>query len=274
MLKRAAVIQDISGLGRCSLAAALPVLSVMGIQCCPVPTAVFTNQTGFSRYASLDCESLLLQFPDLWKEHGVQLDGIYTGYMASPGQLRAAQAMIDAFRTPDCLLLVDPVMGDDGRRYPSFDSTFCEEMRTFAAQADVITPNVTEACLLAGADYRDFAQEDAAGQEALLRQISTVLPAQTVVITGWRKKDAVCIFARQDHQILIIESPAVQGSFSGTGDLLASALCGGLLRGDSLEASLRRAMRFLQAALRDAVRFGLPGPEGIPFELHLKELLL
>ena len=270
---RVAVIQDISGLGRCSLAAALPVLSVMGAQCCPVPTAVFTNQTGFPRFAVLDCEPLLKEFPILWKEHGVELAGIYTGFMPSAGQLEAAQALIDTFRARRSLLLVDPVMGDDGARYPCFDEAFCEAMRVFAAQADVITPNVTEACLLAGADYHALMGKDAAGQWEALRLICEALPPGRVVITGWRRGDKICNIAWDGGVFAVYESPAVAGSWSGTGDLFASALCGGLLRGDPLDTCVRRAMRFLEACLRSAARLSLPKEEGVPFELHLKELL-
>ena len=271
--QRVAVIQDISGLGRCSLAAALPVLSVMGAQCCPVPTAVFTNQTGFRRYASLDCGSLLKEFPALWKEHGVSLGGIYTGFMPAPAQLEAAQAFIDAFRTPGSLLLVDPVMGDDGARYPCFGEAFCASMRDFAAQADVLTPNVTEACLLTGTLYDVFRRGSPREQEDTLQHICTQLPAQTIVVTGWRIKNTVRNAAWQGGAFTVYESPAVEGSWSGTGDLFASALCGGLLRGDSLEASVRRAMRFLEASLADAARLSCPKEYGVPFEPHLKELL-
>jgi len=266
-IKRVAVIQDISGLGRCSLAAALPVLSVMGVQCCPVPTAVFTNQTGFPRFASLDCGPLLREFPVLWREHGVVLDAIYTGFMANIDQLKAAQGFIDAFRAPETLLLIDPVMGDDGARYPCFDEAFCDAMRAFAAQADVLTPNATEACMLACADYRESMGNDG------MRSICEALPPGQVVLTGWRRNGMVCNAAWDRGAFRVYESPAVAGSWSGTGDLFASALCGGLVKGGSLDASIRRAMRFLEAGLRGAARLAQPEAEGIPFELHLKELM-
>ncbi|MCL1951605.1 MAG: PfkB family carbohydrate kinase [Oscillospiraceae bacterium] len=273
MNNRAAVLQDISGLGRCSLAAALPVLSVLGVQCCPVPTAVFTNQTGFSRFASMDCEALLREYPALWREHGVSLDGIYTGFMSTRAQLEAAQGLIDALRAPDTLLLVDPVMGDGGARYPCFDEAFCEDMRDFAARADVITPNVTEACMLAGADYEVFLRGSAREQEEALRSICASLAARIIVVTGWRRGNSICNAAWQSGALTVYESPAVEGSWSGTGDLFASALCGGLLRGDGLDKSVRRAVRFLEAALADAARLSLPKEHGVPFEPHLKELL-
>jgi len=244
----------------------------MGAQCCPVPTAVFTNQTGFSRFAVLDCEPLLREFPALWKAHGVTLDGIYTGFMSSQAQLEAARALIDTFRTRKTLLLVDPVLGDDGARYPCFSAAFCDSMRDFAARADVLTPNVTEACLLTGTPYDIFARGSEREQEAALRHICTVLPAQSVVITGWRAGDTIRNAAWQNGALAVYESPNLEGSWSGTGDLFASALCGGLLRGDSLDACVRRATRFLEAALADAARLACPKEHGVPFEPHLKEL--
>ena len=271
--KHAAVLQDISGLGRCSLAAALPVLSVMGVQCSPVPTAVYTNQTGYPRYASIDCESLLRDFTSLWQEHGVTLDGIYTGFLSSESQLEAAGSFIEAFWLPGTLLLVDPVMGDNGQRYPCFDEAFCAAMRGFAARADVLTPNVTEACILTGTPYDVFTGHDAAAQEEILRRMCEALPSARVVVTGWRKGNFVCNAAWDNGAFTVHEVPAAGDSWSGTGDLFAAALCGGLLQGDGLDGSVRRAMRFLAPALADAVRLGLPGEGGIPFEMHLQELL-
>jgi len=273
MMKQVAVLQDISGLGRCSLGAALPVLSAMGVHCCPVPTAVYTNQTGYPRFASLDCEPLLKDFTALWQEHGVTLDGIYTGFLASVAQLEAAQGFIDAFRAGKCLLLVDPVLGDDGRLYPGFNAAFCEAMRAFAARADVTTPNVTEACLLTDTPYEVFMGLDEQAQRRLLRRMCEALPPNRVVITGWRRGGAVCNAAWDNGTFTVYESPAVGGAWSGTGDLFAAALCGGLVRGYSLDWSVRRAMRFLAPALRDAAGMDLPGVGGVPFETHLRELL-
>ena len=272
-MKKIAVIQDISGLGRCSLGAALPVLSAMGTQCLPVPTAVYTNQTGFSRFAVLGCEQLLGEFPALWQEHGVVLDGIYTGFMASQEQLAAAQRMIDTFRRPETLVLIDPVMGDNGCRYPGFDDELCRAIAIFAAQADVITPNVTEALLLAGGDIHNFMRAPPEEQELALRRVCEALPQPRIVITGWRRGEHVCNAAWDRGRFSVCESPAVQGSYSGTGDLFASALCGGLVKGDSLGDAICRATRFLEAALQDAAQAGLPEEEGVPFEFHLKELL-
>ncbi|MDR2752737.1 MAG: PfkB family carbohydrate kinase [Oscillospiraceae bacterium] len=277
MAKHVAVVQDISGLGRCSLGAALPVLSVLGAHVCPVPTAVFTAQTGYARYAVQDCAALLQQCIASWQFHGVALDGIYTGFCGSVAQAQGAQALITAFRKPGTLLLVDPVLGDDGNRYPCIDDALQAEIAAMATTADVLTPNVTELLLLTGGNFSAFEQQDEPAQLAILRRACTQLGVPTVVVTGWRRGSQVRNLAWQrassgkNAVCNLVQSPAAPGSFSGTGDLFASALCGGLLRGDSLVASIRRAVRFLAVALADADPAN--GRAGVPFEPHLKELL-
>jgi pyridoxine kinase len=271
------VVQDISGLGRCSMTAAVAVLSVLGVQPCPAPSAVLSNQTGYGSYALLDCEPVLREFPREWQKRGLRLDGIYTGFFSSLGQVEATRALLSAFRAEGTLLLVDPVMADHGRRYPCFDDALCAAVKELAGQADVLTPNVTEACLLTGCAYGAFAEADAPRQRALLRQMAERLlagRAQTVVITGWRQGGRIGNAAAQsDGFFALFDSPAQPGSYSGTGDLFASALCGYLLRGVALAEALPRILRFLEASLAAARRLGCPGADGVPFEPCLRLLL-
>ncbi|MCL2446294.1 MAG: PfkB family carbohydrate kinase [Oscillospiraceae bacterium] len=272
-MKNIAVIQDISGLGRCSLGAALPVISAMGVHALPVPTAVYTNQTGFSRFASLGCETLLREYPSAWNEIGVELDGILTGFMGTHEQIAAAQAMINAFRTPNTLLLIDPVMGDNGQRYPMFDDTFCAAIGEFARQADVITPNVTELCLLSGKDPLAFLRAPPDEQRHKIIQLCAILPQPTIIVTGWKVNDLVLNAVWHNGKLDTYSTSAVPGSYSGTGDLFAATVCAGLVRGDSLQHCITRAAKFLHAALTEAAQLNLPPKHGVPFENHLKELL-
>jgi len=267
----AAVIQDISGLGRCSLAAALPVLAALGVHACPVPTAVLTSQTGFNRFALCDCTPVLNEFPAVWKALGVTLDGIYTGFMANRAQLGAALALIEEFRPP--LLLIDPVLGDDGALYPCFGEEFLRAMREFVARANVLTPNVTEACLLTGTDYTKFMAAHEEDQLELLKGICESLPAKRIIITGWRCGDMIGNVVSNQGKLSIHTMPVVGGSYSGTGDLFAACLCGYLLRGVSPEAAMPRIMAFLEACLRSARLLARPPEEGVPFELHLGMLI-
>jgi len=272
-MKNIAVIQDISGLGRCSLGAALPVISAMGVHAIPVPTAIYTNQTGFSRFAVHGCEALLGEYPGMWQEIGVELDGILTGFMGTHEQIAAAQTIIDTFRRPQTLLLIDPVMGDNGQLYPVFDEAFCKAIGEFARQADVITPNVTELCLLVGNDPLVFLRAPPHEQKNMLMRMCAALPQPTIIVTGWKIDDLVLNAVWHNSKLETYSTTAVAGSYSGTGDLFAATVCAGLVRGDALPVCITRAATFLHAALTEAASLSLPPKHGVPFENHLKELL-
>lgn len=272
-VKRVAAINDLSGLGRCSLTAAIPVLSALGIQPCPIPTAVLTNQTGFASYRLWECEGLFDAFAREWRRHGVRPDGIFTGFLTCEAQVDAAQAFIRAFRTPDTLVLVDPVMADDGERYGLFSESFCERMRQLALCADVVTPNLTELCLLTGADYAGLTAH--AGEPDYLDRIAALgdrLIAQgvsTVLITGVHVGDRVYNAVCEKAGHVFVPSPCMGGSYSGTGDLFAAAAGGLLLHGLSAEQAVRLAACFLEKSLADTVAAGADRNEGVCFEPHL-----
>ena len=152
MTKKVAVINDLSGLGRCSLTAAISVLSAMGIQTCPLPTAILSSQTEYPSYYCYDFTDKMDYFRQEWKKLGTCFSGIYTGYIASVPQIEEIFHFLDTFQTPDTFLLVDPVMGDDGMTYDMYTSEFLSAMKELTARADVITPNITEFCLLTDMD--------------------------------------------------------------------------------------------------------------------------
>ena len=147
-MKKIAVINDLSGLGKCSLTAAIPVISVMGVQACPLPTAVLSNQTGYESYFCEDFTEHMEPYMEQWKKRGFFPDGIYTGFLSDDKQADRILKFMDAFAGKDTLILTDPVMGDDGAVYPIYTeelrSRFCELTR----RSYVITPNLTEALLL------------------------------------------------------------------------------------------------------------------------------
>ena len=181
---KVAAINDLSGLGRCSLTAAIPILSAMGVQACPLPTAVLSNQTGFESFASIDLSKQISRFSHEWRKRGVIFDGIYTGFLNGPVQAGQIADWIDQFRTPQTHVLVDPVLGDRGHIYPVFDHAMVTATRALIAKADIITPNLTEACILAGVGYEEAMRSD--GLEAV-RLAACALREQgpsTVVITG------------------------------------------------------------------------------------------
>lgn len=284
-MKRVALINDLSGFGRCSLTAAIPVISTLGVQAVPLPTAVLSAQTGFGDYACRDLTPELTSFAEKWGAMGAHFDGIYSGYLANTAQLSCVKDFLTRFHSADTLYLADPVMGDLGQRFPMFRDDFLEGMRELTRQADVITPNLTEACLLAGDSY-DSLYTASSSKDELLDNVGKLAQTlqkqahrpQTVVITGilWEGKDATTIgnLALADSVPSYVESVYTGTSYSGTGDLFASVLCGCLLRGLSVADAMKKAASFLEAAISDAQAQQIPRNEGVPFESHLEMLHL
>lgn len=284
-MKRVALINDLSGFGRCSLTAAIPVISTLGVQAVPLPTAVLSAQTGFGDYACRDLTPELTSFAEKWGAMDAHFDGIYSGYLANTAQLSCVKDFLTRFHSADTLYLADPVMGDLGQRFPMFRDDFLEGMRELTSEADVITPNLTESCLLAGDSYASLYTASSSKEELLdnVGKLAQTLQKQahrpqTVVITGilWEGKDATTIgnLALADSVPSYVESVYTGTSYSGTGDLFASVLCGCLLRGLSVADAMKKAASFLEAAISDAQAQQIPRNEGVPFESHLEMLHL
>jgi pyridoxine kinase len=282
-VKKAAVINDLSGFGKCSLTAAIPVLSALDVQCCPLATAVLTGQTGYADYACTDLTDMIPQYTHAWRKNGVHFDAIYSGYLTDSTQIAHLMDFLSCFRSADTFLLVDPVMGDDGRVYGIFSPELLTGMKELSRMADLITPNLTEACLLTGTDIRtvtrDFSANDllafAEDQAQQLRECAT--GNQDVVITGikCRGEKTPCIYniAATADGIYRSRSHFFDHSFSGTGDLFASVLCGCKVNGMSTRDAIELAVRFLSQGIADAVAEGTAGNDGIHFEKHLLTLI-
>ncbi len=283
MSKKIAVINDLSGFGRCSLTAAIPTISVMGIQPCPLPTAVLSAQTGFASYYCDDYTEKMEHFRQEWEKMGVQFDGIYTGFVASETQIRRIFRFLDTFYRESTFLLVDPVMGDEGRVYKLFTPELLRRMKELALRADVVTPNLTELCLLTGADYGELGRmkgekeiTEAAGE--LAEKLMESGP-DTVVVTGIRFEDAQS-GERMIGNLAVDQSgrrlsafPYIGGSFSGTGDLFASIIAGGIARGDDIFRTMDLAGEFVERAMKDSAAEGVERNQGTNFEKYLGMLL-
>lgn len=283
MSKKIAVINDLSGFGRCSLTAAIPTISVMGVQPCPLPTAVLSAQTGFPSYYCDDYTEKMEHFRQEWEKMGVQFDGIYTGFVASETQIRRIFRFLDTFYGESSFLLVDPVMGDEGRVYKLFTPELLRRMKELALRADVVTPNLTELCLLTGADYGELGRmkgekeiTEAAGE--LAEKLMESGP-DTVVVTGIRFEDAQS-GERMIGNLAVDQSgrrlsafPYIGGSFSGTGDLFASIIAGGIARGDDIFRTMDLAGEFVERAMKDSAAEGVERNQGTNFEKYLGMLL-
>lgn len=276
-MKRVAVVNDLSGLGRCSLTAALPVLSAMGLECCPLPTAVLSNQTGYDSFFCCDLTDSLDAYLAEWEKRGVRFDGVLTGYLASVRQARQIETLLDAFRTPQTVFVCDPVMGDDGRVYDTYDDTLCRAVMRLARRANVLTPNLSELCFLCGVPYGEL--RALPGREAVLRRVESLARTllsdtlHTVVVTGLRSGAEISSLLVTAAGGVCVTGPCYGGSYSGTGDLFAAVLTGELVRGTDAETAVRKAMRFLEASIADSFRAGTDRNDGVDFQTHLGMLL-
>lgn len=283
MTKKAAVINDLSGFGKCSLTAAIPVLSALGIQCCPMPTAVLTGQTGYPYYHCTDLTDMMPKYTDAWLQNDVSFDAIYSGYMTGRAQIGHLLDFLSVFHKRDTLLLVDPVMGDDGRVYGMYSEELLDGMKTLSRKADLITPNLTEACLLADMDFQRAAlfpspKELLAFAEEAAQKLRFLSGTdQDVVITGIKFPDSrnprIYNLALCTDGTHVGTSSFFQKSYSGTGDLFASIICGCRLNGMSTAEAMNLAGTFLYHCIEDTIQEDIPGNDGIHFEKHLIELI-
>ena len=265
---RVAAIHDMSGFGRCSLTVAIPVLSAMGVQCCPLPTAFLSTHTGgFTGFTFLDMTEEMPKVAAHWKSLNLHFNAVYSGFLASERQLCIVSDFIRTFCREDTLVVIDPVMGDDGKAYQTYTPALCNGMAHLAELADVITPNLTEAAFLLGCSYDPLPQE-----EAGLRKLAEELGLngrRSVVLTGVSlspgKTGAMCFDAKsgctQAVQVDFIAHPLL-----GTGDIFASVLTGALVQGETLFAAAAQAAEFVRACAVHTVAQNLPLREGVDFE--------
>ncbi|MGN0421346.1 MAG: pyridoxamine kinase [Lachnospiraceae bacterium] len=281
MTKKIAVINDLSGFGRCSLTAAISVLSAMGVQACPLPTAILTAQTEYPSYYCDDYTDKMEYFRSEWEKMGQHFDGIYTGYVASVAQINQIFRFIDTFDTPDTFLLVDPVMGDDGQTYSMYTPSLLRQMKLLVQRADIITPNLTELCLLTDANYQNMnhmkdSDELFSTIQKLGQQLCKTGP-QNIIVTGihFQKDDntkAIGNLYITAKDSFLVSFPYIGGSYSGTGDLFASCIAGGVARGDSIADAIQLAGEFLELALADSVKEQVPCNDGVNYEQFLCHL--
>ena len=243
-MKRIITLQDISCVGRCSITVALPVLSAMGVECGILPTAVLSTHTMFKTFTCKDLTDQIEPISDAWEKEGITFDGIYTGYLASGDQCHQICRFFDRFGTGDNLILVDPAMADNGKLYAAFNDSFPAEMAKVCAKADIILPNITEACLLTGMPYRTEYGPDYI--RSLMEKLLE-LGCKTAVLTGVSYQPdqlGVAYLDRNGKEFSYFTRRCPQ-SFHGTGDLYSSTVLGGLMRGMDLGDALALAADFV-----------------------------
>ena len=235
---RVLAINDISCVGKCSLTVALPVISACGLTCDILPTALLSTHTGgFTGYTFLNLDDEMKKIADHWETLGLKYDLIYSGYLGSRAQIAFVKDIKRRFLKKGGVFVVDPVLGDNFTFYKGFDKAFADEMLSLCKEADYIVPNETESYLLTGT--KDFS--------AALEKLAKICPHP--VITGAQTEDGYFIYY-QDEGERRIPIPHVDGSFHGAGDVFASAFCGCLMRGLSIERSLSVSANFCYHAIR------------------------
>lgn len=268
---RIAAIHDLSCFGRCSLTIALPVLSAMGCQCCPLPTALLSAHTGFPGNTFLDLTAEMGRIADHWTAMDLQFDAIYSGFLGSADQVDTVARFFDTFKKSDTAVIVDPVMGDHGTVYRTCTPELCRGMRVLAENADVITPNLTEAALLLDHPYEEIQRTDA---YEVVRRLS-LGGRRSVVLTGYSSESgqtgALC-FDRDSGESKAVQTPREPQDFSGTGDLFASVLAGGVARGVPLFQAAQAAADFVRDCIARTLAEGLTEQDGVDFEPLLGQL--
>ena len=270
--KRVAAIHDISGIGKCSLTAALPVISSAGVEAAAMPTAVLSTHTGnIDGYTYRDLTSDLSPMANHWKSLGITFDGIYSGFLGSVEQVDIVCSFIDEFRTENTVVIVDPAMADGGKMYKTFDSFFAKEMKNLCRKADIIVPNMTEAAFLLGEKYTEppYSKEYI---ERILKNLSLLGP-EMIVLTGVsfdEEKLGCAVYCRDTNEVFYSFAKKYPGIYYGTGDLFASALTGAYMRGKTINESARIALEFTNSAIERTyeagtdTRFGVNFEQGIP----------
>ncbi len=241
--KRILSVQDVSCVGQCSLTVALPIISACGIETAILPAAILSTHTcGFSGYT---CRDLTEDIPPIrkhWQKERILFDGIYTGYLASAKQIEYVKDVMQTCLKSDAPKIVDPAMADNGKLYPAFDANFVTAMKDLCSQADVILPNITEACFLTGEEYKS--SYDEAYVDTLLIKLAA-LGAKTIALTGVSYDDSatgVVVFKNGNKQYY--KHKKLDRSCHGTGDVFASAFTGAYINGKSLYASAQIAADF------------------------------
>jgi len=273
MNKRIAAVHDLSGFGRASLTIVSPVLSTMGIQVCPLPTALLSTHTGgFEGYHFLDLTDHLQPVIDHWKNEKIHFDAIYTGFLGSCKQVEIIKNFINDFRTADSLIVVDPVMGDDGKLYGPYSMEMVQDMKELISQADVITPNSTEASFLLDLDPHE-SKATMKTWKKRMKKLSKMGPDKVIITSITENKDPRCLsvvaYDKEFDQFWKTETDWLPVSYPGTGDMFASVITGSLLQGDSLPIAMDRAVNFILHAMRSTYNLKLPEREGVLLEKSL-----
>ena len=278
-MKKIAAVNDISGFGKCSLTAAIPVMSALGVQCCPLVTGVFSNQTGYDSFYCRDCTDDMVPCIEEWKKLGAEFDGILTGFIANSKQGEIINKLIDTFGKEGTVIAVDPVMADDGEIYKCYDDECVKAIISLAERADIITPNLTELCLLSRKEYKKTISLKGDELLSTIREMSVLQnkeKAKIVVTSGIHlSENEVANTVYDNGSFDVIITPHYGGSFSGTGDILASFVTAQYIKGVPVKKAVKQASEFICKSIEETIKDtdgNYCRMDGVHFEKYLREL--
>lgn len=276
-MKRIVTVQDISCVGKCSLTVALPIISAMGVETAIVPTAVLSTHTMFSEFTCKDLTDQIAPITAHWKREGIDFDAIYTGYLGSFEQIDLMIKMFSDFRTQSNITFVDPAMADNGKLYPAFDEAFAKKMASLCAVADIIVPNITEACFMTDTEYK--AEYDEVYVKSLLKKLSG-LGAKICILTGVsfeKGKTGVLGYDSEKDEYFYYCHTKHSRSYHGTGDIFSSTCLGAMMNGLDWKKAVTVAADYTAECIRLTIEepnsndYGVNFEQAIPFLLRCLE---
>ena len=276
--KKIAVINDFSGFGRCSLAVSLPIISTMKIQCCPLPTSIFSNHTGFDSFYFQDYTEHMEPYIGEWRKLGLKFHGITSGFLGSQRQIEIVESFIKEFRMDTTVVVIDPVMGDNGVAYATYTPQMCQEMKKLVAYADILTPNLTEACILTDTPYRESGWKKK--EIACLAEKLHGMGPDKIVITGIIQGEFIANYCydvsmeRQDpsYKGCFLRTHKIGSTRSGTGDIFAAIVAADAVNEVPFEKSVRKASGFIKKCIQKSIELDIPLTDGVCFEEVLSKL--
>lgn len=265
-----AVINDFTGFGRCALSVEIPIISQMGIQCCGVPTSILSNHSAFSSFFFQDYTAYIKDYVEEWEKLELQFEGILTGFYASAEQIDIVKDFIKKFSHENTIVVVDPIMGDNGKNYAVYTEKMCDKMKELAEYAHILTPNLTELCILSGNPYSDgYSYKELA---AMCRKVVSGRKDCKVVVTGIVHGASIVNLVYENDGYSLIRKKLAGENRCGTGDVFASVVAGKVVCGSSLANAVKKAADFVSQCIVESDKIGIPKTDGVCFEKFLYRL--
>lgn len=263
--KKMAVINDMSGYGRCSLTVQLPIISSFKIQACPIPTGIFSNHTGYKNYKKVDFTKHLNEYINNWEELNLSFDGICIGYLTSKRQIDFIYRLLEKFKKNDCIVVLDPVMGDNGSLYSGYLEETATSLFEILPHANIITPNLTELCFLSKKEYKKEIDDE--NIVSMIKKVADLGPKK-IVVTGVDKNGVLnnYCYDKENDVLQIVTNEKSGENRPGTGDIFSAIVAADAVNNVDFFASVKRAAKFIEKCVLRSDKRGVEKLDGVCFE--------